>query len=288
MTKSRNDSKGDISDSSETLVSIKNSRQTDTPTADTPPLFENYGTWLEKSFKFDLIQQKNIYESASLRIEEAARTSTYWTSFLSERTNINDLYVQEFQYPLFVSQDASLIERKHWDSFLKKTYRRNILENANWPKPPNGGWLIPENWLADTNDIVRTRLVVKYLDGVKFLTDKLELLPGVSDFLCDFQAREFGYYAAHTYVSLAVEVPVSDWSLKSIQVQFEIQVTTQLQEVILRLTHKEYEARRMKPAADNSNWQWDYASPAFQPNYLGHILHYTEGMIMEVRERGKN
>lgn len=39
----------------------------------------------------------------------------------------------------------------------------------------------------------------------------------------------------------------------------------------------------MKPL--DIKWQWDYESDEFIPNYLGHILHYIEGMIMEVRKR---
>ena len=63
----------------------------------------------------------------------------------------------------------------------------------------------------------------------------------------------------------------------------EIQITTQVQELILNLLHKYYERRRNKIEPDN--WQWDHASDEFATNYLGHILHYVEGMIVEVRER---
>ena len=34
-------------------------------------------------------------------------------------------------------------------------------------------------------------------------------------------------------------------------------------------------------------WQWDYKSDEFSANYLGHILHYVEGMIVEIREKQK-
>ena len=71
-----------------------------------------------------------------------------------------------------------------------------------------------------------------------------------------------------------------------IEFSFEIQVTTQLQDVILKLTHKIYEDRRQKGKDDsNKMWQWDYESEEFSANYLGHVLHYIEGMIMGVREK---
>ena len=32
-------------------------------------------------------------------------------------------------------------------------------------------------------------------------------------------------------------------------------------------------------------WQWNYKSDEFAANYLGHILHYVEGMIIEIRDK---
>ena len=50
--------------------------------------------------------------------------------------------------------------------------------------------------------------------------------------------------------------------------------------------HKYYEEKRGKVSlAVERVWQWDYESDEFIPNYLGHRLHYVEGMIMDIRER---
>ena len=65
----------------------------------------------------------------------------------------------------------------------------------------------------------------------------------------------------------------------------EIQITTQLQEVIRRLLHKYYERQRSGRSTSDLKWQWDYKSDEFAANYLGHILHYVEGMIMDVRDK---
>jgi hypothetical protein len=51
--------------------------------------------------------------------------------------------------------------------------------------------------------------------------------------------------------------------------------------------HKYYEERRKRIKEENIKWQWNYKSDEFTVNYLGHILHYVEGMIMEVRETQK-
>jgi hypothetical protein len=49
-----------------------------------------------------------------------------------------------------------------------------------------------------------------------------------------------------------------------------------------------YEEMRVKSTKeDNRKWQWNYQSLEFSSNYLGHILHYVEGMILEVRDKQK-
>lgn len=129
--------------------------------------------------------------------------------------------------------------------------------------------------------------MVKYLDGVEFFANKIEsLIAGSVTFRKVLEAREEGYYAAHIYVRQEFEVPKIDWDTEKLNCSVEIQVSTQLQEVIRRLLHKYYEERR-KGGKSSTPWQWDYKSDEFAANYLGHILHYLEGMIMEVREKQK-
>ncbi|MBA7713090.1 hypothetical protein ES703_122088 [subsurface metagenome] len=76
-----------------------------------------------------------------------------------------------------------------------------------------------------------------------------------------------------------------EFDSEKVPIKVEIQVTSQLQEAIDRLTHKYYEERRSKVKSSDSKWQWDYEGDEFIPNYLGHILHYIDGMIMEVKNR---
>lgn len=100
-----------------------------------------------------------------------------------------------------------------------------------------------------------------------------------------YKAREEGYYAAHFYTKQAFEVPKIDWDTKEIDFSIEIQITTQLQEVIRKLLHKYYERKRKMGVKPVEKWQWDYTCEEFSTNYLGHILHYVEGMILEIREK---
>jgi ppGpp synthetase/RelA/SpoT-type nucleotidyltranferase len=143
------------------------------------------------------------------------------------------------------------------------------------------------NWFGKINDTVRTCLMVKYLDGVEFLSGKLDYLCSLHNVDCrvDYEAKEEGYYAAHVYARQNFEIPSKKWGTEKADVDVEIQITTQLQEVIRQLLHKYYESRRAKPESKRVTWQWDYRSEEFAANYLGHILHYVEGMIVDIRDK---
>ena len=76
---------------------------------------------------------------------------------------------------------------------------------------------------------------------------------------------------------------------KTVTAKLEIQVTTQLQEVVQGVMHDEYEVSRLKkvgiPELRDSTMPWDYTSEQFSISYLGHVLRYVEGMIVQARMR---
>lgn len=252
------------------------------------PSLDEYKQWLTVDHSHDLAKEKSRYEQVAVKAKSDVEESNFWRALLSTTPEADDEYTAQTAYKLFSSaeQYKPQLFRKSWSSFLLKTYRKNVVTNFNWPSPPVEGWLNKENWFERVNDIIRTTMVVKYLDGVEFLAGSIakiasgEALP----FRCDFEAKDEGYYAAHVYVTVEVDVPSFTWDTVRLPLQLEIQLTTQLQDVIRRLTHTDYEQRRVT-APSNIAWQWQYRNEQFVPNYLGHILHYIEGMIMEVRER---
>ena len=67
-----------------------------------------------------------------------------------------------------------------------------------------------------------------------------------------------------------------------------MQLCTQIQEVLRLLTHDLYRKRRVEPLVPGYRWQWDCESDEFVLNYLGHMLHYADGMIMNSRLRISN
>lgn len=252
-----------------------------------------YLAWLRDVFAVEVDERlASRYDAVVSKVKLDFEASPFWTRVNSELNDFDSAYRLGAQnYPLFLDGGRRpALDTKSFDSYLLKTYRRNIAENERWPEPPEGGWVVPDDGFSRLNDLVRTSFVVKYLDGVEFLAERLEEISGECGCTCtvDFEARMEGHYAAHLSVRDTFRVPDPKWNAEAISFSVEIQIITQLQEAIRKLTHKYYEARRQQPIKARSNWQWKYRSDEFTANYLGHILHYVEGMIMEVRTRQKD
>lgn len=130
-------------------------------------------------------------------------------------------------------------------------------------------------------------MVVRYLDGVDIVRDAITEIAdevGVITHVA-YQAREEGYYALHITATVPLPFPSRDWRTTRLDIPVEIQVCTQVQEVLRALTHKFYEDRRRRPTVTDEKWQWNCHSEQFVPNYLGHLLHYADGMIVNVRHQ---
>lgn len=215
----------------------------------------------------------------------------FWSLFERRFRDIEDEYYMQHGYNLFMANEPPKVVTKPFRSTLEKSFCRNVLLNTRWPEQPDSGWITPQNWYGLIGDLVRCCVVVKYLDGVAFLLQKFRTFCNEVEFTmgAEYVAREDGYYCLHASVRQRFEIPKRDFDTEFIDSMVEIQVTTQTQEVIRSLLHKYYEKRRMAESpipAEEKPWQWDYESDEFSANYLGHILHYLEGMIMFVREKG--
>ncbi len=255
------------------------------------PKQEEYKEWLKNERGFEITNATKLYyENVTSTIKGTFQDSLLWETLNFQHKNYSDeFFIESHGYALWSNASEPIeLKVKPYDSFLLKTYRKNILDNQKWPKPPKGGWILPDNWFSKINDIIRTSFVVKYLDGVDFVTEHFKLLCKVCKLKCkvDYEAKEEGYYAAHMYAIDKYEIPKMEFGTEFVNVKIEIQITTQLQEVILKLLRKDYEERRKqeKLIEEKLKWQWDYKSDEFATNYLGHILHYIEGMIMKRRK----
>lgn len=253
-----------------------------------PHNVSEYKDWLKKNH--NVVINKSLsgyYDSITRKISQDLKESNFWKQLCDSLTSFDQEYQINTSYPLIIHGYKPKVLIKPFDSFILKTFRKNIIENLNWPNEPDGGWLIPSECFNFINDIIRTSIIVKYLDGVNFIVDKIDDYCKNINLKCvsSFEAREEGYYASHINVIKEFEIPRRNWDTKNIEITFEIQITTQLQEVIRRLLHKYYDKRRISTKTSTMKWQWDYKSDEFATNYLGHILHYIEGMIMDIRDK---
>jgi len=255
-----------------------------------PKDIEEYKKWLKEQHGVTVTERtKRYYEAVAAKIKKDFEQSEFWIEIVENLRRYEEEYLLKTGYPLFIANFEPKLETKPFDSFLLKTFRKNILENERYPDEPTDSWILPKNWFSQINDILRTLIVVKYLDGIDFMVRKVNSLceQGKMEFKCFLEAREEGYYAAHLYTRQKFEIPQETWDTTTVDFSIELQITTQLQEVIRRLLHKYYEEKRKKAKESDEKWQWNYKSNEFIANYLGHILHYVEAMIVEVREKQK-
>jgi len=251
------------------------------------PDFEaEYRAWLRETHGIGVgPQTSSQFAEVSQRLARELSASSFWNALPDRLKRLNANHKVERGYALLAAPGKSPdVDIKSWTSFWDKTYRLNVLSNNRWPDAPARGWVLPETWFAQIGDIVRTKIVVKYLDGMTIVADDIARL--AADFGLSTQsgrvAKTEGYYATHVDVSFPVEVSTG-LDTEVLDTHVEIQITTELQENIYDLAHGHYESRRM--AQEPGEWQWNYTSDEFSANYLGHVLHYLEGMIMRLRRQ---
>ena len=276
------------------------------------PTFENYADWYYDKVLMDLNDEGterwyNIVTDAGCKnIQE----SSLWTALKRSLDDWNAAFVAENEgYQLLESsQQPQRIEKKSFRSAVNKSFRWNVRENDLWPRSPEQlpstapidaedrfqddpqMWFGPNNWLTDFPDIFRIRLIVAYFDGVRYLADKIEKLaqqitskpPEV-----EFRASPDGYHAAHIRVYHHLEtLSFPEKDDVEVEVKLEIQIVTAIQESISKMLHNVYDDWRLNgPPRD---WEWDHESLEFSVNYLGHTLHYLEGMIVNARNQRRN
>lgn len=191
---------------------------------------------------------------------------------------------------LLMQRQVLELQRKPFQSVVNKCYRRNVIRNEDFPSPPKGGWIEPKNVFGRINDLIRGTLVCRYADGpeklavhLKGQAEKLGL-----DSWFYSQGREDGYYAFHFYVKVPVELYDFNHVPRNEAVAVEVQITTQLQDVLRQFTHEIYEQNRDTRRRENGEWKWQLNSHRFRAGYLSHTLHLLEAIVVQLRDDARS
>ncbi|TML66035.1 MAG: hypothetical protein E6G22_00900 [Actinobacteria bacterium] len=277
-----------------------NGQTNDTASADDrPTLGQPYLDWLERTWQGDMRELREgryLHQQADLR--QAFETSAYWHEVSARLQRWADSYRKKTKAPLFqgVPTLPSLLN-KSWQSFLDRSWRENVDGNQNWDREPKNGWWLPDNWFERAWDIVRARFVVRDLDGARELAEQLrdcaERRPFKLETKLDEEAKPNGYYGYHVYVRQPFAVAALDYDgEQSRWSQIEIQVMTQMAEVISELTHPYYEQRRVSgapgalPLLDPTSEEADAVGLGQQSRELERKVLQLRMKIHELRARG--
>jgi ppGpp synthetase/RelA/SpoT-type nucleotidyltranferase len=251
-----------------------------------PPTEAEYLSWLLQAFRREPGVREGFayYDSVTTSLKAQVESSDLWLELQDRLPNYEAAYYVRTKMGLSASPHSGAVSVKPWKSFVSKAFRINILNNPNFPGPPEPGWLLPASYFETVKDVIRTTFVVRYLDGIQELVGRIAELAeelGVSS-AEKYVSTPAGYYGGHCVVRIPVVITSTSWVRRAAQVPVEIQVTTQVKEVLKELLHKNYEQQRLLDE-DDLAWQWEYQGRPFAANYLGHNLHYVEGRIMNVR-----
>ena len=134
------------------------------------------------------------------------------------------------------------------------------------------------------NDIVRTRVACRFIDGVEFLAEKLIEVGAETN--CNTklsrEGRIEGYFSQHITFEQSVILRLAGHEQMA-TVNCEIQLASELATRIWDASHPLYEDARMQRNAP-AEWQWKPTDPRFIANQLGHMIHLADGLLVQLRD----
>jgi ppGpp synthetase/RelA/SpoT-type nucleotidyltranferase len=252
-----------------------------------PGTLEEYKDWCREFLQvnFDDDTSRTRYET-NLNIAYLAAESHIFFEHLDRKLEEwSNHYEKTTNSQLLMNQSNLKLVKKPYESAIDKSFRINALWNDDFPKEPKKGWVTPRNLHFYFNDGIRGYLVCRFIDGPRFIAEQLRDYAKNLGLKSRFysQERDEGYYAYHFYVTIGVSFIDESFKKVNSEIEIEIQLTTQLQEVLKNLTHQFYQANRLKPSS-SSKWKWEYKTINFRIGYISHTLHLLESIIIEIRD----
>jgi hypothetical protein len=252
---------------------------------------EEHKGLIENITKTNIKILENYYSRNIPSIKDQIQNSTFYKDLRDSIFEVDLDYQKIKKYSLIDRERSLILNTKSFDSMIEKCYRWDVLENVNWDTDylvwsENYLWTHPLNCFSKIPDIVRTRITLRYIDGLDIVLKKLENLIEKHHYekQIEYLASEAGYYGVHFDVKIPVKIVKINWTEENIILNFEIQITTQIKDVVNEILHEYYVNDRLG-LIDYRNWQWNYSHKNFLPNYLGHVAHYLEGMVLQARDR---
>ncbi len=254
-----------------------------------PETVADYLKWAEVALNSSFVgddRLQSVYATNSQNILNRVNQHQFFEHF-SQKTKVWEAeYEQRMGAKLFTGNADPNLQIKSYESVVEKTFRQNILLNTNFPNQPQKGWLDYSSIYEQFNDLVRGSLVCKFIDGPEFVAKAIVAYAAEHE----LESRQYsherddGYYAYHVYVKFPVSIFDLSFNKSERMVEVEIQLTTQLQEVLRSLTQRHYETERLKRNPDRGKWKWDFSSSRFKVGYLSHALHLLESVILDARK----
>ncbi|GAB1053563.1 MAG: hypothetical protein Sw1PiTSA_41010 [Shewanella algae] len=253
-----------------------------------PEGVDEYIKWATENVGSQFGEQplESLYETNMNNVFNGVSQHPFFVGFSNKARAWESDYKELTNSDLFTDSNEPKLLVKPYTSVVEKTYRQNILWNKKYPNEPSGGWYSHSNIYSRLNDLVRGSMVCRFIDGPEFVAKAIREYASELDLTSRqySQERDDGYYAYHVYIKFPVTVYELDWSKSDTFIEVEIQITTQLQEVLRSLTHKFYETQRLQSNSDRGKWKWEFKSSRFKVGYLSHTLHLLESVILESRD----
>jgi hypothetical protein len=238
--------------------------------------------------KFGLIRPETdnpgFWTHLSNEAEEWARTASvgkFWESAKAKKESWRHEFKEAAGGTLYADE-------REWESFKAKRERAIVdkvkREFCKSEADMRGAFAESGPPIPSLDDLVRTRIVCRYVDGVEFLASKLQSLAHEHDLhpIHKRQGNERGYFAQHIYFDHHVIFKYGGY-VSSGCVRCEIQIATQLATTMWHESHGSYEQTRSAQEGDE-NWQWNPKDPRFITYQLGHTLHLADGLLVLIRD----
>ena len=250
---------------------------------------DNYRNCLKR----DLRDFESSYKSAALNLLGKIQESNFWNTLLDNLQTWNYQYEQKNKVELF--KDKPTLVHKPFKSFEEKIYRKcrdctkrkldcmktcKLVTNENFPI----------NFFGVFDDVIRTQIIVKYIDGVELLRNHvLDLKNSIDRIKIDsrYVSNKQGYYALHMYIKEKYPVLNQNYGTSIQKIQYEIQMTTEMKILVKNELHKYYESDRIciDDKKDSEFWAGAFDNYEFKLRHIGHMVHFIEVLLVEIRDK---